>query len=590
MGFCLPKEFANKFIQALKDGRINPDKMAKMSSEERRTFFKDIVGEKDAVEVNSLFESKLLLKDQKTGLVTWAKQISGITEGVRKDLISRIEKMDRVLTPASERAFLEDLAGQKLGTKVTFEEAKIIAEQSAHLQELKGNWDATKAEAELNVDPMNKNAGWKSEADRLAYGFELSGFRQLVGDLKNTKRKFDIRDIYRHPVETAKRAAYGTLGLTKSVLSSLDNSFYGRQGIKVLYTHPTVWVKGFLKSWSDIGKTIIGKDAMRLIEADVLSRPNALNGNYQRMSLDVGINFEEAFPTSIQERLPVIGRAFRAAETAFNGGAMRMRADLADLMIPKAEEFGLSMKNPKDARGVGRLVNSMTGRGYIGGASGNALNVTFFSAKFLKSNIDTLTGHTLWQGDISPEGMSFLRRQAAANIFKIAGTMAFIMATVNALNPNATSLDPRQSSKFGKIKVGDTTIDFTGGMGSLVSLASRMVPTMHNGKWSFWTVNSKGVYTDLLAGKYGQQDAFDVLMDFAAGKLSPMAGVLRDIWKGQRFDGESPTVLNEASGVLTPLPLQTYQDLKKNPNAAPLLLGMMADALGFSTYTPPPKK
>lgn len=586
--FCLPKFAAENFIQALKEGRIDPEKLSEMTSEERNTFFEGIVGKEDAAPVNALFESKLLLKDYKRGLVTWAKRVSGISGPIRRDLIERIEKLDKVLSPVEEKSFFTDLASEKLGTKVSLNEAKIIAEKSKDLQTSKAQWDKRASEVTLTKDPFDKNAGWQSEEQRLAYGFQLAEFRSHLGDLKNSNANPTLKESIAHPIATLKRGTYATFGITKSLLSSLDNSFYGRQGIKALYTHPSIWAKDFLKSWGDIDKVIIGKDTMKLIEADVLSRANAMNGKYRSMGLDVGISFEEAFPTALQERVPGVGRFFKAADVAFSGGAMRMRADLADLLIPKAEEFGLSMINGKDARGVGRLINGMTGRGYIGGASGKAVNVLFFSIKFFKSNFDTLTGHTLWQGDLSPQGKAFLRKEAATNLVKIAGTTAAIMATAYALNPDSTSLDPR-STKFGKIKINDTTIDFTGGMGSLITLASRLVPTLHNGKWSWWTKNKKGQYVDLHSGKYGQATPWDALLSFFAGKLAPIPGVFRDVLEGQTYSGKKPTILNETTGAVTPLPIQTYFDLRSNPNAAPLLLGMIADGLGFSTFTPPKK-
>ena len=589
MAYCLPREMASKFTQALKDGKIVPEDLAAMDSPTRRDFFSKIVGADEAKQVNAMFESKLLLKDYKSGLVTWAKRVSGISDIIRKDLVARIENLQQVLTPDSEKQFLADLVAQKLGVDVSVAEAKAIAERSQQVVEARGNWNKAQSDAISSADPLNHNAGWSSEADRLKYGAAVSDLRSFVTDLRNSKSSFSVKEAVAHPIDFAKQTFYKTFGITKSLLSSLDNSFFGRQGITTLYTHPTIWAKDFVKSWGDISKTIVGKDAMRAIEADVFSRPNAMNGKYQSAGLDVGIAFEEAFPTTFQDRLPIVGRAFKAADVAFTGGAMRMRADLADLLIPKAEEFGLSMTNGKDARAVGRLVNSMTGRGYIGGTSGNVFSSVFFSAKFLKSNFDTLTGHTLWQGDLTPEAKTFMRREAALNLTKVVLTTAFIMATIKATNPKGTSLDPRESL-FGKLKVGATTIDFTGGKGSLVTLASRLVPTMHNGQWGWWSINSTGQFVNLHSGKYGQANPFDYLVDFASGKLSPAFGAFRDILVGQNYQGQTPNIVNTTTGLVTPLPIQTYFDLQSNPKSAPLLAGMLADILGFNTSTPPPKK
>ena len=76
-----------------------------------------------------------------------------------------------------------------------------------------------------------------------------------------------------------------------------------------------------------------------------------------------------------------------------------------------------------------------------------------------------------------------------------------------------------------------------------------------------------------------------VIVNFFENKLSPAAGVVRDIVKGQTFQGTKPTLKNEFLNLFEPLPLVTYEELKNNPNSADILLSMIADALGISTNT-----
>ena len=74
-----------------------------------REFFSKYVGEDNAQWVNTEFESKLLLKNQKQGMVTWAKKIGGLKEQARRDILSKIEKLDKALSPQEEDSFLEDI-------------------------------------------------------------------------------------------------------------------------------------------------------------------------------------------------------------------------------------------------------------------------------------------------------------------------------------------------------------------------------------------------------------------------------------------------------------------------------------------------
>jgi hypothetical protein len=140
MSYCLPKEFAAKFLKALQDGTIDTDALASMkSSAERRAVFERVVGKEDAPHVTALFESKLLLKDQQRGLESWVRSLVGVKAAVRRDMLAKVARLDKVLTPSDEHGFLADLAEQKLGTAVTEDEAKNITGLAKAAQKARDN-------------------------------------------------------------------------------------------------------------------------------------------------------------------------------------------------------------------------------------------------------------------------------------------------------------------------------------------------------------------------------------------------------------------------------------------------------------------
>lgn len=570
MAFCLPREFSDKMLKALKEGKIVPEKLIKMSSEQRRTFLEDIVGKENVKEVNAQLEAKLILKDQKKGLVSWAKRLTGITEATRRDLLSKIERMEKILEPKTEQAFLEDLVAKRLGTDVTLEEAKVITDGAKELRARK--------EAIPEDSPLRSK-------ERMEYGVAEVLFRDYIDALKAKDPRTKLA-VLKDWITSPKKAVFDIAGFAKSIVASLDNSFFGRQGIKALLTPFTggtaIWVKAFIKSFADIGKTLFGKDALTPIKADVWSRPNALNGKYEAGKYDLGIKFEEAFPSSVPEQIPLFGRFFKAAETAFNGSALRIRADMADRMIRTAERQGIDVLDPTgQAAGIGKLVNSMTGRGSIGKLDviGAELNAAVFSIKFLKSNIDFLTAHLF-----DPSVGRFAKRQAAKNLLQVVSSIGLILFTADQLIPGSVDWDSR-SANFGKIKIGNTRFDVTGGMSSLVSLAARIIPTKHNGEWGFWFKSSTSdKFTRLNSGKFGSRTVIDLIESFAENKLSPMAGVVRDVARGQNFQGDKPTVGNVAFG-LTPISIQTFFELRDDPESANLLLSMILEGLGISANT-----
>ncbi|WP_460315408.1 hypothetical protein, partial [Staphylococcus aureus] len=93
--------------------------------------------------------------------------------------------------------------------------------------------------------------------------------------------------------------------------------------------------------------------------------------------------------------------------------------------------------------------------------------MALFSAKFLKSNIDTLTAH-----QFNMKLSKYARKQAALNTLKIVGGIAATLAIADQLWPGSVNWDPR-SSDFGKIRIGKVRFDISGGMSSLVVLAAR---------------------------------------------------------------------------------------------------------------------
>lgn len=548
MAFCLIPKIADEFKAKLISGEIDPEKLNNMTSKERHNFFASFMGEENAFNTNALFESKLLLKNQQQGLISWAKQVTGIKPEVQKDLISKINKLDRVLTPEDADSFLEDLAAKKIGVGVTVEEASKIAAMAKKVSEAK---DAI------------QNGG-----DRSVYGKALVEFQNYISDLKNEAAKTTLEDFKKEPVKTIGKGLVESAGLAKSLTASLDNSAIGRQGLKILATHPEIWARNSLKSFQDIARTIGGKEIVDEVKSDIYSRDNALNGLYKKEKLAVGIGQEEAFPTNIQGKIPFLGKLFKASDAAYTAFSLRNRADIFDKLVDIAKESG------GDIKGLGKLVNSLTGRGDIGPLerSSKALNNIFFSPRYLKSNIDILTGHAL-DKDMSP----FARKQAAVNTLKAISAIASILTIAKAVSPKSVEEDPR-SSDFGKIKVGNTRFDVSGGLSSLVTLASRLATRSTKSSVT-------GKVKELNSDGFGSKTSGDVVMDFFNNKLSPAASLVRDLLNGKDRTGAPMTLERTVKNTFLPLLIKNFEEISKDPESANILATMLADALGISTDT-----
>ncbi|RTK93040.1 hypothetical protein EKI60_06400 [Candidatus Saccharibacteria bacterium] len=542
---CIPKHVVNDFLKRLKSGEITPEKLLDMTSKQRHDYFAEILGVNNAEAVNVLFERKMLLKAQQEGILNWAKQVAGMKPEVLRDITSRVNKMDKLLTPENEKAFLEDLVAHKLGMSVTMQEASNIAS--------------------LAKDVQAKKEAIKDESSRLEYGRALVEFQDYYNGLKNESEKIRLKE-YVKPTNW-KEGVLNTAGFAKALKASFDNSVIGRQGFMTMWSHPEIWARNSARTFGDYYNSMTGKDAMKEVRAEILSRPNALNGLYKKEGLAVGVT-EEAFPTSLPEKVPYLGKVFKGSQDAFTAWQYRTRADVFDKLVEVADKTGA------DITGLGKVVNSLTGRGHLGKLEpvSKVLNNLFFSPRYLKANIDVLTAHAT-----DKSVGAFAKKQAATNLIKaVAGSAAFL-SIVNALDPEAIEKDPR-SSDFGKVKIGDTRFNVTGGFSSLITLASRLA-----------TFSSKssttGLVTPLNSDKFGAKTGFDVFISFLEGKLSPAAGVARDLLKGKDFQGKKPTIVGEMVNLLAPLPITNAIELFSNPDAANPMLALIADALGVGTNT-----
>ncbi len=544
MSFCLPKFAADALIKKLPE---DLSKLTDISSAERRKFFESVVGKENAPKVNALFESKLLLKNQQQGIINWVKKITGMSTEAKRDIVSKVSRMTEVLEPKDEQAFLEDLAAHRLGMGVTIEEAGKIAELSKNVE----------ASKEI-VGPDGKRA---------EYGRAKVAFHNYINDLKMKAEKSVPTGIGEKMVNAA--------GQVKAIKASTDNSAIFRQGWPALLTHPSSWAGNAIKSFSNIVRQFGGKAVMDEVNAEIVSRPT-----YEQMikaKLDVG-TIEESFPTALPEKIPLFGRVYKASEVGFTAFVHELRADIFDKYIEIAEKAGVDVTDKAQLESIGKMVNSLTGRGNLGGAEriSGIVNNVFFSPRFLKSKFDILTAHQ-FQKDVTP----FVRKQAAVNLVKIIAAQAAIMGIANLLQPGSAEKDPR-SADFGKIKIGNTRFDVSGGASSLVTLAARLLSQSSKS-------STTGKVTPLNSGKFGSQTGMDVVYNFAENKLSPVFSVFKDILKGQTFNGEKPTVGGELKNLVVPFPIANLVP-SKDPEAANQLLIIIADALGISTNTYSPKK
>ena len=555
-GICLPKKLAELLKKKISSREIDLYKWKELSSGERKAYLESFMDKTSARTVNAVLEDKYTLKNWKQGLVNGVERLIGMSETAKRDILTKVNSMTEILNPEGEASFYKDLVAKRLGL-----EGEITIDQAKELSRLGQNVaQAKEAMAERRAPLRESTAGEKT------YGKAIVEFSDFAQQLKNPDMTFVefAKMPFTHPGKFAVEVA----GVAKSLKASFDNSAIFRQGWKTMMTNPGIWAKNAIKSFADIINVLGGKEVMKEVKADIVSRPTYELMQKEKLAVST---IEEAYPTSLPERIPVFGRMYKASETAFQAFIYRMRADIFDKAVSEAAKVPGT-----DITGLGRMVNALTGRGHLGGLepSANVINNIFFSPRLLKSHLDVLSQPFLFKSEkFSP----FARKQASMNLIKIIGINAAIITIAKALQPDSVEEDPR-SADFGKIKVGNTRFDVSGGMSSVFTLASRMA-----------TFSSKssttGTVTKLNSGEFGSQTVFDTFINFLTNKLSPVAGVMAELAKGETFSGDKPTIGSELEKAFVPLPFTTFKELQNDPNSAPILAAMILDGLGISTNT-----
>jgi hypothetical protein len=188
---------------------------------------------------------------------------------------------------------------------------------------------------------------------------------------------------------------------------------------------------------------------------------------------------------------------------------------------------------------------------------------------------------------IGLEGDTFTQKQAAINLVKmIVGTSA-VLVTANAIKSGSVNFNPI-STNFGRIKVGDTTFNVSGGNAAIITLAARMATwKSESGTGKVTALNAR---TKTGAAVFGGATVGSVLETFMTDKLSPAASVVNDLWfTGNTFAGTKPTFGSELQNVAVPLQISGYEEIANDPKSANKLVAILANVLGVTISNYPTK-
>lgn len=560
--WCLPRDLSSAFLKAIQDGTISPDRLAEMTSAERRAEFGKILGEDNAREVNAEFESKLLLKDFKKGLVNWANKLAGLSEPARRDILATINRLDRVLNPDEEQAFLEDLAAKKLGTTVTAEEARTIYQFAQT--------------AEARRQEMLQS-GWTPEKGT-AYGRAVLDLTDYVESLKPNGRTWADRTL-------------NVIGLSKPMLTSvLHLSAMGVQGWGMISTR-VAW-EGFARMFLYFGR----EEAFQDLQAYIIGHPDYEISKQAKLGItklgDKLSAREESIQSTLLEEFngylsekTGVPNVIRASSRAFTGYLNYVRFNRFTDLLNAARMAGEDIRpGSKAAQDLADVVNDFTGRssrihlGFstpeINSDAASVLNAVFFAPKKMAATMQMFNPVRFADPRISPTARLAAVRQLTGSLLAT-GAVLWLAKSVGA----QVSFDPR-SSDFAKIVLGGERMEVTGGNASYIRLLGRLV----TGE----SINAHGKLTEIGQG-YKPTTRADLVVSFLRGKLAPIAGMMTDALYGSDPGGRPFSVTHELQEKLLPITLNSWMDFWQNdPDRAAHIVPAMAAMFGIGLESPAP--
>lgn len=554
-GYCLPKALTTRFLEALRNKEINPQELRRMSSEERRELFSKFVGSDHALEVNTLFEKKLLLKDQQRAMINWANEVLGNNPAAKRDIVSKVNNMKNVLTPATEKAFLADLAKKKLGAEVTADEAKQIFDLSQK---------ARQAKQLVQQDINNVD-------NRIAYGNSVLDLSDKIDSFKPDNRSFQTKLI-------------DAANIPKSMLTSVLH-----------FSAPFVQGWGMMstaRAWEGFGQMFryfADEANYRNLQAYIISHPDydlAKAGKLGITDLSDRLTArEEAIQSTLVEKANQyltdktgVPNLVRASSRAFTGYLNYVRfnrfTDLLNAARNLGEDVGPKTQLVKD---LAKVVNDFTGRGHIGFNDSYknvapALNAVFFSPRKISATMEMFNPYTYMK--LSPLARKAALRQLSGSLVATGAVLALAKAMGASVD-----IDPR-SANFAKIQIGDTKLDMTGGNAIYLRLLGRLVSNQE--------VTSKGKTINLGEG-YKPTTRADLIAQYIRDKLSPTVSAVASALYGTDPVGRPYPNVDAVADEFTPIFLGSMvKFFHDDPNNTAAILPAMSSMFGVGLETPLP--
>jgi hypothetical protein len=352
----------------------------------------------------------------------------------------------------------------------------------------------------------------------------LNGDNIQANEEKLLNRLFG-REVSRQGLRNAVRGmskmdfARELVNLPRSFMATLDQSAMFRHGIMTLAHSPRIWARQFGPMYKALFSEASATDWMHALQESP-SYALANKGGVQFTNLGTDLSKrEEQYMSVLAEQIPGLGKIVRASDRSYVGVLNAMRMGLFDKLIHQASAQGWDVTDKHLLESVGKFVNSATGRGDMGLLQKHAvsLQTLLFSPRLLASRINFMS--PVYYHSLHP----FARREAMKALLKLTGMAATVLGAARMAGANVV-MDPRNAD-FGKVKVGNTRVDFLGGFQQPIVLAATLA--------SGTRISSTTGLPEKLSSSVAGTSRFDVLWRFFQNKMAPVPGGAVEALQGQ---------------------------------------------------------
>lgn len=366
-------------------------------------------------------------------------------------------------------------------------------------------------------------------------------------------------------------AALFDLAVTpKAILSAFDLSYPLRQGIMLAPGHPGE----FTASFAPMVRSFRSEEVSRLVYAGIVDDPRTLslvtaNGatvtrGVGQVKADYGLlrtlggageQAEEAFRSTLIERVPGLRNIVRASNRAFVTFGNKFRSDTFDTIVANWQRDGVPLTETR-LKDLSNMLNRFTGRGTLADSRvTQLLQATWWAPQYRVSGPEAIA--QVFHRDPA------IRKEAARNLVAFVGT-GLALGTAAKLSGIAdVQLDPR-STDFGKMRVGPTRFNYWGTQQLLARTVAQMFAGTAIGLTQGKYVGIRGQRLDTHLGVL-PADSFKIAQRYFESGLAPEWSLIRDVMKGENYGGQSlewdlPTLKREAQERLIPLAMQDIKE------------------------------